>query len=112
MFKKKLPKNYNYKPIHEHLELKKSDIDGIGIFAKIIIPGQLILATTHVIHNNEVIRTPLGGFINHSEDNNCELIRLSSDKYYLKTIKPVLDNTELTINYFNEPLFKTILGND
>ena len=32
---------------------------------------------------DEIIRTPLGGFINHSEESNCELVGIGKSKYFL-----------------------------
>jgi SET domain-containing protein len=56
------------------------------------------------------IRTPLGGFINHSEKNNCEKVQLrfttedhqplyNFNKYNLITIKDIKGGEELTLNY-------------
>ena len=47
------------------------------------------------------VRTPLGGFINHSETPNCELIEDDEDDDYkkLKTTKKIEAGEELTLKY-------------
>ena len=30
------------------------------------------LGMTHLIHNKDIFRTPLGGFLNHSDEPNCQ----------------------------------------
>ena len=64
------------------------------------------LGVSHIIFNqgqhnqfpDEIIRTPLGGFINHSEDPNCTKVK-EGHKYYLKTIKDITGGEELTVKY-------------
>ena len=53
---------------------------------------------THLIHNKDIFRTPLGGFLNHSNEPNCARVGLN-DKWYLKTIKDINKNEELTLKY-------------
>jgi SET domain-containing protein len=48
-----------------------------------------------------IIRTPLGGFINHSETPNC-IIEKEEDIWYLETTDDITDNEELTVRYFPE----------
>ena len=43
-------------------------------------------------------RTPLGGFINHSDNPNCEKYRVNM-KYYVKVIRSVDPMEELTLKY-------------
>lgn len=49
------------------------------------------------------VRTPLGGFINHSENNNCALyVKEDWDDYIIynvMTIKKILANEEILLNY-------------
>lgn len=52
---------------------------------------------------NGFIRTPLGGFINHSEDSNLEFIYLDYGLFGIKTTKEVLAGEELTLNYQYAP---------
>ena len=44
------------------------------------------------------IRTPLGGFINHSEEPNCELIGIGKAKYLI-TINDIMPEEEVTLKY-------------
>lgn len=49
-----------------------------------------------------MIRTPLGGFINHSEDPNCARVKAYTknyDVYILKSIKDITQGEELTLKY-------------
>ena len=65
-----------YKPLPDYLSIGPSSIHGAGIFATEDVPKEIVIGISHVydpefLHN--FIRTPLGGFINHSESANCEL---------------------------------------
>ena len=75
-----------YKPLPSNLTIKNSSIEGLGIFATENIPISTDLGPTHLINNafeDGVIRLPLGGFFNHSEDPNCEII----EGYYSDMLK-------------------------
>tara|TARA_R100000152_G_C6732667_1_gene157142 strand:+ start:526 stop:867 length:342 start_codon:yes stop_codon:yes gene_type:complete len=92
-----------YKPLPDFLMIGPSDIHGAGILAKEDIPAEVDLGISHIYDSNfqhDYIRTPLGGFINHSDDPNCELIEDSDDTYKrLKTIKKIEQGKELTLKY-------------
>jgi len=93
-----------YKPLPDFLTIGPSDIHGAGILAKEDIPAEVDLGISHVYDSNfqhDYIRTPLGGFINHSDDPNCELIEDEEDIAYkrLKTIKRIEAGRELTLKY-------------
>ena len=60
-----------YKPLPDSLTIKSSDISGLGLFATEGIGQGTNLGTTHIKIKDEIIRTPLGGFINHSNTPNC-----------------------------------------
>ena len=47
---------------------------------------------------HDYIRTPLGGFVNHSEEPNCKL-REVGHEMYLQTIKSIRKGEELTLKY-------------
>ena len=57
------------------LTICKSGIDGLGLHATTNLNAGTVLGETHVlVHNrdrHEWVRTPLGGFINHSDNPNC-----------------------------------------
>ena len=96
---------FYYKPLPNNLKIKKSKIDGHGIFAKNNLKKGVDLGSTHikVPMINGYVRTPLGGFINHSENNNCALyVKEDWDDYIIynvMTIKKILANEEILLNY-------------
>ena len=61
-----------YKPLPNSLTIKPSKIDGLGLFAIKVIPKNTYFGLTHIAVGNHLIRTPLGGFINHSQKPNCK----------------------------------------
>ena len=98
---------FYYEPLPESLTIGDSNIDGLGLFATEDIDEDEDLGATHikVPMISGFIRTPLGGFINHSEDPNCELI-LTQDwddyrVYNLYTLSKINKAEELTLNYDN-----------
>jgi SET domain-containing protein len=67
--------NIMYKPLPNYLIIKNSDIHGLGIFAARNISKNTIIGLTHVFNSefdNNYIRTPMGGFYNHSNNPNCK----------------------------------------
>ena len=99
-----------YKPLPENLRLGFSDIHDIGLFAKEAIPQGTNLGMTHLQFGKTLIRTPLGGFINHKDNPNCEKVKLKfSDeekqpvyqfnKWNLITLKDIKEGEELTLKY-------------
>jgi len=92
-----------YKPLPAYLAIGPSDIDGAGVFAQEDIPGDIEIGITHVYDpdfENDHIRTPLGGFINHSKNPNCELRdNESKDKKLLYTMRKIEAGEELTVTY-------------
>jgi len=89
-----------YSPLPHYLTIKESNIHGLGLFATKDIKSKIIVGISHRYLWEEVIRTPLGGFINHSNDPNCELIRMwNSSVSNLKTLKNIKSGEELTLKY-------------
>lgn len=91
-----------YKPLPNFLEIKKSEIEGLGLFTKKKLRPKTELGITHVKDKrfeDGYIRTPLGGFFNHSEDPNCEAYP-DGDFVKLRVIKEVLPGKELTAKYW------------
>ena len=88
----------NYRPLPESLTIKPSSIDGLGLFATQTIPKNTDLGMIHFSYGEIIIRTPLGGFINHSDKPNCKKLDLE-DEWHLKTIKEIKKNEELTLKY-------------
>ncbi len=62
-----------YKPLPDCLTIKKSPIEGLGLYASKKIRANSFIGLTHVRDKNfenGYIRTPLGGFYNHSNEPN------------------------------------------
>ena len=103
--------NEMYKPLPDNLRLGFSDIHDIGLFAKEGIAQGTNLGMTHLKLGSQIIRTPLGGFINHYEDANCikaELRFINEDdpelkfnykKWNLITLRNIKEGEELTLKY-------------
>jgi SET domain-containing protein len=100
-----------YKPLPESLTIKTSKVNGLGLFAKEAIPQATNLGMTHIKMGDHILRTPLGGFINHANDANCvkvELLMSNHDdpkakfdykKWNLITIQDIKAGEELTLKY-------------
>tara|TARA_Y100000590_G_C15636252_1_gene983103 strand:+ start:837 stop:1277 length:441 start_codon:yes stop_codon:yes gene_type:complete len=69
-----------YRPLPQELTIKNSPIEGLGLFATKDITKHSFIGVTHIRDEqfeNKYIRTPLGGFYNHSNDPN--VMRMVSD---------------------------------
>ena len=98
-----------YRPLPESLTIQQSGIDGLGLFAKEGIAQGTNLGMTHIKLNGKMVRTPLGGFINHSDDANVvkvELlmtnegkIKFNYKKWNLVTLRDIKKGEELTVRY-------------
>ena len=98
-----------YKPLPESLTIQQSGINGLGLFAKEGIAQGTNLGMTHIKLNGNIVRTPLGGFINHSNTANCvkvELlmvdetkIKFDYKKWNLITLGDIKKGEELTVRY-------------
>ncbi len=69
-----------YRPLPDGLTIKNSPIEGLGLFATTNIKKNTFIGVTHIRDEqfeNKYIRTPLGGFYNHSND--PTVIRMVSD---------------------------------
>tara|TARA_E500000331_G_scaffold345783_1_gene383781 strand:+ start:399 stop:683 length:285 start_codon:yes stop_codon:yes gene_type:complete len=87
-----------YRALPEGLFIANSPIAGQGIFSKKSLLVGTQLGLSHLIIGEEIFRTPLGGFINHSDSPNCEKFQVD-DKYYVKVIKSVAPMEELFLKY-------------
>ena len=88
-----------YRPLPDSLTIDKSTIEGVGLFAKEFIPKDTNLGVTHIPSSRfGIIRTPLGGFINHSETPNC-IINKNTEVHYLTTLVDIQPGEELTVKY-------------
>ena len=117
-------KKQTYKPLPDSLFIEESLIDGQGLFANIDIAADTDLGISHIeVEKNkmaemEMIRTPLGGFINHEKTMkepdgkgkdvevsgpNCKRIKGRMDgcmvSYSLITRRDIKAGEELTLEY-------------
>ena len=95
-----------YKPLPDSLTIKQSKVNGLGLFATEGIAQGTNLGTSHIKINETIIRTPLGGFINHADEPNCVKVELlmrddSLDykKWNLVTMQDIKEGEELTLTY-------------
>ena len=100
-----------YHPLPKEVRLGFSDIDDIGVFAKEKIKRGSNLGISHIQIGKELFRTPLGGFINHSDNPNCtksmfrvtNAIDISTKMDYkawrLFAIEDIKEGEELTLTY-------------
>lgn len=87
-----------YKPLPFYLTIKKSNIHGLGLFTLTKIDKNHTIGMTHLQVENDLIRTPLGGFINHSENANC-VKKMFNNRYFLTTTRDISKGEELTLRY-------------
>jgi len=95
-----------YRPLPNTLTIKDSPIHGQGLYATERIPNGTDLGISHIFavgFKDNYIRTPLGGFINHSDTPNSYKVQSHDDSalnyYNLYTTKDIEEGEELTINY-------------
>jgi len=104
---RKMEKTVFYTPLMDGLTIRESHIHGLGLFATKPIKSKTVLGVSHKFDDrfqNNYIRTPLGGFINHSDDPNLVLIEneaegLLKDLKYVRTIRDIQAGEELTLKY-------------
>ena len=69
-----------YRPLPDQLTIKNSEIEGLGLFSKAKIKKNSFIGVTHLrdeLFEGKYIRTPLGGFYNHSDNPN--ILKMVSD---------------------------------
>ena len=95
-----------YKPLPDSVTIKSSSIHELGLFAKEGIGQGTNLGMCHLKIGDTLFRTPLGGFINHSNDANCVKaeMRMTNEKFDYKkwnliTSQDVKKGDELTVRY-------------
>ena len=91
-----------YKPLPKEVTIKKSYIEGLGLFANENLVSNTELGISHIKDKrfeDNYIRTPLGGFVNHSTAPNCEFY-IDDDYIKLRTIRHINIGNELTAEYW------------
>ena len=93
----------NYKPLPHGLVIADSQINGQGLFTTRKLVSGTHLGESHYRMDGELVRTPLGGFINHSNTPNCvkSQIRIKPhyDKWTITVIEDIEEGEELTLKY-------------
>jgi hypothetical protein len=96
---------HHYRPLIKELTIKESEINGLGLHTTENLKAGVFLGETHIWESkrHEWIRTPLGGFINHSDKPNCfintNIHYHNGDQRELYTIRPIKKGEELTVFY-------------
>jgi len=100
-----------YRPLPESLTIKQSGINGLGLFAEEGIAQGANLGMSHVLIGSGIVRTPMGGFINHSDDANTvkvelkinneddPLLKVATKKWNLVALRDIKKGEELTVRY-------------
>ena len=95
-----------YKPLPDSVVVKESPIHGYGLYATAPIKKGFHLGISHVSapgFEGGYLRTPVGGFINHSDTPNCHKIESPEESvityYSLVTSRDIEKDEELTVTY-------------
>ena len=100
-----------YQPLPSGLFIDESSIDGQGLHTNLKLTKGTNLGMSHVKLGKLILRTPMGGFINHSDKPNCvkveSVIRQRVTPLYdhdftkwdLVTITDIEPGEELTVKY-------------
>ena len=91
-----------YKPLPNGITIKKSPINGLGLFATEVISENTLLGIIHIPikgEKNGYFRTPLGGFGNHSDTPNCFKVTLENDNSWIGAIRDIEPDEEITWRY-------------
>ena len=95
-----------YKPLPKSVAVRVSPIHGYGLFAIDDILYGTSLGISHIFavgFKDNYIRTPLGGFINHSDTPNCHKVESHEDStltyFILQTMRDIKKGEELTVTY-------------
>ena len=98
---------FYYRPLPSCVTIKESSIDRLGLFAIEDIEKDYDFGTTHIKVPPILtyIRTPVGGFLNHSKESNTTIIQLNQwDDYkifnLISTCK-IYKGEEVLLNYEN-----------
>jgi len=92
-----------YRPLPSGIVVADSSISGQGLFTTRRLVMGTTLGISHYRIDGQYIRTPLGGFFNHSEIANCQRSRIrvkpGFDKWGVMTLEDIEEGDELTLKY-------------
>ena len=86
----------------DSVTVKESPINGLGLFATERISEGTLIGIIHHVHAdsaNGVIRTPLGGFGNHSDNPNCFKLLMEDIIWCIGAKIDIMAGEELTWCY-------------
>ncbi len=91
----------NYSPLPPSLTVGTSKLHGLGIIATADIEQGTDLGVCNIEdkdYDDGYIRTPLGGFINHSDNPNCG-DKIEGKYFRLITTRKIKKGEEITVSY-------------
>ena len=92
-----------YRPLPDSVTIKESPINGLGLFTTEKIKANSLIGVIHHPRKESedgFIRTPLGGFGNHSDDPNCfKLLMEKSGDWWIGAKQDIEPGEELTWQY-------------
>ena len=98
-----MEKKNSYRPLPHGLVIADSGINGQGLFTTRKLVRGTHLGESHYRMDGELIRTPLGGFINHADKPNCQRhqvrVKPGYDKWSIMTLDDIDEGEELTLKY-------------
>ena len=96
-----MEKKKYYQPLPDSVTIRNSSIHGLGLFAVHPITKDTNIGITHIKDSrfeDGYIRTPLGGFFNHSEKPNCKVLH-DEEFIYLVALQDIQPNDEILAFY-------------
>jgi len=91
----------HYMPLPDYLTIRKSKVNGNGLFVTKKILAGTNMGVSHIDYEGQpydLFRSPLGGFYNHSDEPNA--FREKQDGYYnLVTLRDIKRGEEILVNY-------------
>ena len=92
-----------YRPLPSGIVVADSRISGQGLFTTRRLVIGTTLGISHYRIDGEYIRTPLGGFINHADEPNCQRhqirVKPGYDKWSVMPLEDIEEGEELTLKY-------------
>ena len=92
-----------YRPLPSGIVVADSGISGQGLFTTRRLVMGTTLGISHYRIDGMYIRTPSGGFINHSDTPNCQRsqirVKPEFDKWSIMTLEDIEEGEELTLKY-------------
>jgi SET domain-containing protein len=91
-----------YRPLPNSITIKESTIQGLGLFATEKINAHALIGVIHYPRKESEdghIRTPLGGFGNHSDDPNCSKILMEDGSWWISANQDIMAGEEICWAY-------------